>query len=88
MEGAVYHMVEPASCAINAAHAMNIYPGDDTVLFGVGYMGLLLLQTLKSYPLSRLVAIDINPQNLEFAKSFGASEVILKVQISSCQQES
>lgn len=70
------YVVEPASCAVNAASYMNIYPGDSAILFGAGYMGLLLLQLLNRYPLSRLIAVDIKDYNLKLAKEFGAMETI------------
>lgn len=71
-----YHLVEPVSCVVTAADELNIYPGDSVILFGAGYMGLLLIQLLKMYPISRLVVVDIQDSKLELAKLYGATEII------------
>lgn len=70
------HLVEPVSCVVTAADELNIYPGDSVVLFGAGYMGLLLVQLLSHYPLRRLVVADIKAHNLELAALYGATELI------------
>ena len=70
------HLVEPVSCVVTAADELHIYPGESVVLFGAGYMGLLLVQLLNRYPLRRLVVADIKPHNLELALLYGATEVI------------
>lgn len=70
------HLVEPVSCVVTAADELNIYPGDSVILFGAGYMGLLLVQLLSRYPLARLVVADIKKQNLELAGLYGATELI------------
>ncbi len=70
------HLVEPASCVVTAADELRIYPGESVVLFGAGYMGLLLIQLLRRYPLRRLTVVDIKPRNLELARLYGATETV------------
>lgn len=70
------HLVEPASCIVTAAEQLHIYPGSSVIVFGAGYMGLMLIQLLHHYPLSRLVVADIKPDVLAMAESFGATETI------------
>ena len=70
------HLVEPVSCVVTAADQLHLYPGESVVLFGAGYMGLLLVQLLRRYPLRRLTVADIKEENLLLAKEFGATEVI------------
>ncbi len=70
------HLVEPVSCVVTAADELRIYPGDSVVLFGAGYMGLLLVQLLRQYPLSRLVVADVKAKNLALAGLYGATELI------------
>lgn len=76
MDRSNYHIAEPLSCAINAFSQTSLYPGDKVIMFGMGYMGLLLLQLLSSYPLHSITVVDVKPFNLEMAKSFGADEII------------
>lgn len=70
------HLVEPPSCVVTAADELNIYPGDSVILFGAGYMGLLLVQLLRHYPLDRFVVVDIKEENLRLAGLYGAKETI------------
>ena len=76
MNDTLNHIVEPAACSINAFSQANLYPGDRVIVFGAGYMGLLLIQLLARYPLQKLVVVDLKATNLALAKQFGADEVI------------
>jgi len=75
-ENAKDYIIEPLSCAVTAAAYLNAYPGDRVILFGAGYMGLLLTQLLARYPLSELIVVDMKKGNLELAKAYGATETI------------
>ncbi|MFD2328022.1 zinc-binding dehydrogenase [Cohnella sp. GCM10020058] len=75
-ENAENYVIEPLSCAVTAAAYLNVYPGDRVILFGAGYMGLLLTQLLARSPLSELIVVDLKKENLELAASFGATETI------------
>lgn len=76
MDRSSYHIAEPLSCAVNAFSQTSLYPGDKVILFGMGYMGLLLLQLLSNYPLHSITVVDVKPFNLQMAKNFGANEII------------
>jgi threonine dehydrogenase-like Zn-dependent dehydrogenase len=69
-------LIEPVSCAVNAAAYLNIYPGDRAIQFGSGYMGLLLAQLLCKSPLSEYIVIDMKESNLALAARFGATETV------------
>lgn len=71
-----YHLVEPASCIVTAVDELHIYPGDSVIVFGAGYMGLLLTQLLSRCPLRRLVVADMKENNLRLAQGYGATETI------------
>ena len=75
-EQAKIHLVEPLSCAVNAWAYTSIYPGDHVIVFGAGYMGLLLIQLLGRSPLASLVVVDAKDENLALAKLYGATETI------------
>jgi threonine dehydrogenase-like Zn-dependent dehydrogenase len=75
-EQAKSFLVEPVSCAVNAAAYVGMYPGDRVILFGMGYMGLLLLQIVARSPFSRIVVVDIKDSALAQALAYGAHETI------------
>ena len=47
------------------------------VVFGAGPVGLLCMAVAKALGASRVIAVDIVPSRLEFAKSFAATDVYL-----------
>lgn len=44
-------------------------------VFGIGCVGLALIQGAKAKNASRIIAIDVNDKKEEWAKKFGASEL-------------
>jgi S-(hydroxymethyl)glutathione dehydrogenase/alcohol dehydrogenase len=53
-----------------------VEPGSSMVVFGVGGIGLNCVQGGLLAGASRIVAVDVNPQKLELARTFGATDVI------------
>jgi S-(hydroxymethyl)glutathione dehydrogenase/alcohol dehydrogenase len=53
-----------------------VEPGATMAVFGVGGIGLNCVQGGVLAGASRIVAVDVNPQKLELAKTFGATDVI------------
>jgi S-(hydroxymethyl)glutathione dehydrogenase/alcohol dehydrogenase len=53
-----------------------VEPGATMVVFGVGGIGLNCVQGGVLAGASRIVAVDVNPQKLALAKTFGATDVI------------
>ena len=65
-------LVEPAAVA---AHAVNITPisfGDTSVVVGAGMIGLFIIQILKAFGSSQIIAIDLEQEKLDLAKQLGA----------------
>ncbi|KAH9852343.1 GroES-like protein [Lenzites betulinus] len=71
-------LAEPLSVLIHAARRASFTPDSHpTVLvFGVGAIGLLACALAKSYGASRVVAIDINPARLAFAREHGFAQQV------------
>jgi len=69
-------MAEPISCTTNAILKTNIQSGDDVVIVGTGFMGLMLLQQLRLYGVDRIIAVDIRDEMLEIARQLGADVTI------------
>lgn len=50
--------------------------GSTVAVFGLGAIGLSVIQGAKMANCSRIIAIDINPDKFEFAKQLGATECV------------
>jgi S-(hydroxymethyl)glutathione dehydrogenase/alcohol dehydrogenase len=47
--------------------------GSNVAVFGVGCVGLSILQGCRAKKCAKVIAIDTNPKKAEWAKKFGAS---------------
>ncbi len=71
-----------ADAGITAYHAVKkvqpyIYPGTWAVIVGVGGLGHFAVQLLKVMTTARVIALDTQPERLDFAKEIGADEGVL-----------
>ncbi|KAF8842927.1 GroES-like protein [Paxillus ammoniavirescens] len=64
-------LAEPLSVLIHASRRAGLRDGQRILVFGVGAIGIIACALAKSYGASRVVAIDINQQRLDFAKANG-----------------
>ena len=69
-------MTEPLSIAMHAATRTKITAEDTVAVIGVGTIGILILQVVKSFGAKRIIALDIDDGRLEFAKKNGAADII------------
>ncbi|MCH2060817.1 MAG: galactitol-1-phosphate 5-dehydrogenase [Verrucomicrobiales bacterium] len=69
--------VEPVSIALHAANRLPVQAGDSAVVVGAGMIGLLAIQALVTKGVKRIIAVDIDPGKLEFARTMGATEGVL-----------
>ncbi|KAA1466332.1 xylitol dehydrogenase [Dentipellis sp. KUC8613] len=71
-------MMEPLSVAVHSVSTLaQLRPNQTVAIFGCGPVGLLCMAVAKAFGASRIVAIDIVPSRLEFAKSYAATETFL-----------
>ncbi|MEM8735977.1 MAG: galactitol-1-phosphate 5-dehydrogenase [Planctomycetota bacterium] len=68
-------MVEPVSIAIHAANITPIKLGDTALVVGSGMIGLLVVQAARLAGCSQVIAVDLDDDKLETAKSLGADVV-------------
>jgi L-iditol 2-dehydrogenase len=68
-------LVEPLACAVNAVEATPLGLGEDVLIVGAGYMGLLILQ-LVTQRARHVIIADVRAEALERAKTFGATHVV------------
>lgn len=69
-------LAEPLACAVNAIELADIALGDDVLVIGAGYMGLLLLQLAAQQGPRHLLVADVRDEALERARRFGATHVV------------
>jgi len=53
-----------------------VQEGDSVAVFGLGGIGLAVIQGAKLAKAGRIIAIDTNPTKFELARSFGATDCI------------
>ena len=62
---------------IGAVHnTAKVQPGDSVAVFGLGGIGLAVIQGARQAKAGRIIAIDTNPSKFEMAKQFGATDVV------------
>jgi D-arabinitol dehydrogenase (NADP+) len=68
---------EPLGCAILGLERINIRFGDKALIFGIGPIGLILLQLLNIRGVSSITMVDVHEDKIKIGKKFGASEVLI-----------
>ncbi len=53
-----------------------VKPGSTVAVFGLGAVGLAVIEAAKRAGASRIIAVDINPSKFAAAKEFGATDCI------------
>jgi Zn-dependent alcohol dehydrogenases, class III len=53
-----------------------VQEGDTVAVFGLGGIGLAVIQGAKQAKAGRIIAIDTNPSKFDLAKTFGATDCI------------
>ncbi|KAF9269140.1 xylitol dehydrogenase [Marasmius fiardii PR-910] len=68
-------MMEPLSVGVHSvSHLGNFRANQSIVVFGCGPVGLLCMAVAKALGASRIIAVDIVPSRLEFAKQYVGAE--------------
>jgi L-iditol 2-dehydrogenase len=65
---------EPLGCVVRAVRRSHLLPGDVALVFGLGTMGLLLLQTAQAFG-AQALGVDLIPERLALAERLGASAI-------------
>ena len=79
-------MVEPLSIACHAALRAPLKRGCDALVAGVGTIGMLTVQVLKSMGAGRVIAADIDEARLEMALRCGADAAVNSAKPDALQQ--
>jgi len=57
-------------------HTAKVEPGSSVAVFGLGGVGLSVVQGAVMAGAERIIAVDLNPKKFELARSFGATECL------------
>ena len=57
-------------------HTAKVQAGDSVAVFGLGGIGLAVLQGAKLAGAGRIIAIDTNPSKFDLARTFGATDCV------------
>lgn len=71
-EGAI---MEPLGVAVHIVKQGEVSPGQTVVVSGAGPVGLLCCAVARAFGASKVIAVDIQPSRLEFAKTYAATSV-------------
>jgi threonine dehydrogenase-like Zn-dependent dehydrogenase len=69
---------EPLADSLQMVRLANVQPGENVVVFGVGIIGLGVIQALRALnvPAAKIVAIDVSPARLAMAQAVGATDAV------------
>ena len=59
-----------------AMNTVKVFPGARVAVIGCGGVGLSVIQGAKLQHASQIIAVDVNPVKLQWAKDFGATHVV------------
>lgn len=69
-------MIEPLSVAYHAATRTPVTPKDSVLVVGIGTIGLLTMQVVRSFGAKQIIAVDIDDSRLELARKNGATHTV------------
>lgn len=76
--------MEPLSVGVHSVATLGRCKSDQTVIvFGAGPVGLLCMAVARALGARRVIAVDINKERLDFAKSYAATDVCIPVSLRS-----
>jgi S-(hydroxymethyl)glutathione dehydrogenase/alcohol dehydrogenase len=64
------------AAVITAGNGKGVEKGSNVAVFGVGCVGLSVVQGAVKNGASKIIAIDVNPSKEEWAKKFGATDFV------------
>jgi S-(hydroxymethyl)glutathione dehydrogenase/alcohol dehydrogenase len=78
-------------CAVSTGYgvAANVVPvrsGDTVAVFGIGGIGVNVVQTARLLDAARIIAVDVNPEKADAARHFGADEVVIAPRTASAEE--
>jgi D-xylulose reductase len=70
-------LIEPLAVAVHIVRLACVTPGQSVIVMGAGPVGLLCLAVARAFGATRVVAVDIVPWRLAFAKIYAATHIFI-----------
>jgi len=67
---------EPLAVSLHAVRLVDPAPGSSAIVVGAGMIGLLVLQVARTTGCERVIAVDLDADRLDLARTLGATETI------------
>ena len=64
-------LTEPLSCCLHGVDLLNVKSGETVAVIGLGAIGALMVQILKSTGVGKIIAFDANEEKRKIAKDLG-----------------
>lgn len=74
-------LIEPLAVAVHIIKQAGIVPGQNVLIMGAGPVGLLCCAVAKCFGATKIVAVDIQPARLEFAKTYAATHTFAPAKV-------
>lgn len=74
-------LIEPLAVAVHIVRQAGIVPGQSVVVMGAGPVGLLCCAVAKCFGASKIVAVDIQQNRLDFAAEFAATHTFMPARV-------
>lgn len=75
-------LCEPLAVGVHITKQADVRQGDSVIVFGAGPVGLLCAAVARAFGAKKVIAVDINAERLEFAKSFAADFTFIPSKVS------
>ena len=59
-----------------AMNKVTVFPGASVAVVGCGGVGLSVIQGARLQGAKQIIAVDVNPVKLQWAKDFGATDIV------------
>ncbi len=69
--------IEPISCVVYGLQRLKIPIGSNALIYGMGPIGLLMMQLVRHDGTTGVVAVDLKEEKLELARKLGADETVV-----------
>lgn len=78
-------LMEPLSVAVHIVRQARVTPGQSVVVFGAGPVGLLCCAVATAFGASKVIAVDIQENRLEFARGYATTATFMPEKVAATE---
>jgi S-(hydroxymethyl)glutathione dehydrogenase/alcohol dehydrogenase len=72
----LWYLIDVFSLAIFSTKTANVQEGDNVAIFGLGAVGLAVIQGCRVRKVKNIIAVDTNPSKEDWARKMGATDFL------------